>query len=428
MKRELTRRYSVLFEKRGVKKSFQFAQDLYRYGKLRELTSFTVWELFHRLGVFPKKDYLKFGHGEVITLENKGLNDLEFGEKIDSFFRSRGLSATRCEHNWKLLFFKDNEQIFGCLYPDDRDLYKSVDHGKSISFVKSFPEVIKSIFISSHNTIFVCVKGALYKSSDHGVSFKRVLDFGSSISYFRYNNAMTETPARTLIIGEYGNIWDKNKNRWTKLAYLYFSSDEGETWERSDFLIKKGTNKHVHLVKYSKLFNKVFMADGDNYKKLWVSDSLNATDLKNPDKWTPVNKFHIQMGGYTSVVENDEKIVFGTDYQGGTNFLVETKDGKKFNKTIVPDPYRRSPIDNMVQRKSKNGKEIWANLPYSTANTKCLLMYTADGGANWNKVFEYNRATHKVWLISSSNEIAEELYLSIENSKNSDRVVYKIAG
>jgi len=428
MKRELIRRYSVLFEKRGVKKSFQFAQDLYRYGKLRELFSFTVWELFHRLKVFPKKDYLKFSHDEAITLENKNLNGLEFGEKIDYFFRGKGLSVTRSDHNWKLLFIKDNEAIFGCLYPDDRDLYKSVDGGKSISFVKSFPEVIKSIFISSHNTIFVCTKGALYKSSDHGVSFKKVLDLGSSISYFRYNNAMTETPARTLIIGEYGNIWDKNKNRWTKLAYLYFSSDEGETWERSDFLIKKGTNKHVHLVKYSKLFNKVFMADGDNYKKLWVSDSLNATDLKNPDKWTPVNKFHIQMGGYTSVVENDEKIVFGTDYQGGTNFLVETKDGKKFNKTIVPDPYRRSPIDNMVQRKSKNGKEIWANLPYSTANTKCLLMYTADGGANWNKVFEYNRATYKVWLISSSNEIADELYLSIENSKNSDRVVYKIAG
>jgi len=429
MKRELTRRYSVLFERRGVKKSFQFVQDLYRYGKLRELTSFAVWELFHRLGVFSKKDYLKFNQGEVIKLANNKLYDLEFSEKIASFFRSRRLSATRCDLNWKLLFINQvNGEIFGCLYADDRDLYKSIDDGKSISLVTSFPEVIKSIFISSQNTIFVCVKGALYKSSDQGVSFKKVLALGSPISYFRYNNAMTETPTGTLIIAEYGNLWDEKQNRWTKLAYLYFSSDEGETWERSDFLIKKGTNKHVHLVKYSKLFNKVFMADGDNYKRLWVTDALNASDLNNPDNWKSLTKFHIQMGGYTSVVEGDEKIVFGTDYQGGTNFLVETKDGKTFKKMVVPDPYRRSPIDNMVQRKSKNGQEIWANLPYSTANTKCLLMYTADSGASWNKVFEYNRATHKVWLISSSNEIADELYLSIENSKNSDRVVYKIAG
>ena len=133
------------------------------------------------------------------------------------------------------------------------------------------------------------------------------------------------------------------------------------------------------------------------------------------------------MGGYTSVIENDEKILFGTDYQGGTNFVVETTDGEKFTNKIVPDPYRRSPIDNMVQRKSKNGNEIWANLPYSTANTKCLLMYSADGGKSWNKVIEYSGITHKVWLLNSSNEIADVLYFSIENKKSTDRVVYKIA-
>lgn len=235
---------------------------------------------------------------------------------------------------------------------------------------------------------------------------------------------MTETPDKTLIIGEYGNIWDQNG--WRKLAYLYFSSDEGETWECSDFLIHKGTNKHVHLVKYSRLFNKIFMADGDNYKKLWVSDALNSADLQDPDNWKPINKFHIQMGGYTSVIETDEKIVFGTDYQGGTNFIVETTDGERFTKTIVPDPYRRSPIDNMVQRKSKQGHEIWANLPFSTAGTKCLLMYTTDDGKSWNKAIEYSRSTHKVWLISSSNEIADELYFSVEDKINNDRIVYKI--
>jgi len=382
MGRELTRRHSVLFKKK-VGNPFLFARDIYQYGKFRELVSFIVWELFHKLRLFPKKKYLKFNNRDALSLENESLNSLEFGKKIDHFFSSRGLRITRSAHNWKLLFIS-HEEIFGCLYPDDRDLYKSTDHGKSIIFLKKFPEKIKSIFISNQNTIFVCIKGSVYKSSDRGGSFKKVLDLGSSESFFRHNNEMTETPDRTLIIGEYGNIWDKN--RWRKLAYLYFSADDGETWTRSDFLIKKGANKHIHLVKYSKLFNKVFMADGDNYKKLWVSDSLSASALQNPDQWKPVNRWHIQMGGYTSVVENDEKLVFGTDYQGGTNFIVATSDGETFAKTVVPDPYRRSPIDNMVQRKSKQGNEIWANLPYSTANTKCLLMYTADGGASWHKL------------------------------------------
>ena len=97
-------------------------------------------------------------------------------------------------------------------------------------------------------------------------------------------------------------------------------------------------------------------------------------------------------------------------------------------KRIVPDPYRRSPIMNMVQRRSENGNEIWAYLPYSTSKTKCLLMYTANGGESWNKVIEYSSSTHKVWLVSASNELADELYFSIEDLKNGGRVVYKISG
>jgi hypothetical protein len=134
------------------------------------------------------------------------------------------------------------------------------------------------------------------------------------------------------------------------------------------------------------------------------------------------------MGGYTSIVETEEKILFGTDYQGGTNFVVETRDCQKYDKKIVPDPYRRSPIMNMVQRRSKNGNEIWAYLPYSTSKTKSLLMVTTNGGESWNKVIEYNSSTHKVWLVSASSEPADELYFSLEDLKNGDRVVYKING
>ncbi len=420
---DLTKQYSSLFEKRGAKRLFSFIQDVYKSGKLREIISFAVWEIFHKFGLFPKGDYLTFGNNDSIILKNENPSNLDLTAKVTGFFRSKGLEALRCDHNWKLLYIKHDKEFFGCIYPDDCDLYKSTDGGKAVVLVHRFPERIKSIFVSSQDTIFVCLKGALYKSSDHGSSFERVLDLGSPISFFRFNNAITETPNKVLLAGEYGNIWDKTG--WRKLAYIYISLDDGKTWKKSDFLIQQGTNKHVHIVQYSRLLNKIMVADGDNYKKLWLSGSLDSTDFDNIN-WQPVNKFHIQMGGYTSVVESNGKIIFGTDYQGGTNFLVGTADGKKFDKKIIPDPYRRSPIDNMVLRKSKTGEEIWANLPFSTPNSKCLLMYTANNGKSWNKVFEYSRSTHTVWLINSSAEISNELYISVEDLRSNERVVYKV--
>lgn len=421
---DLTKRYSLLFENKGAKKLISFVQDVYKYGKFREIVSFAIWETFHKLGLFPKKDYLLFNNREAIALGNEKLTGVVFNQKITQFFKDRELSSTQCDHNWKLLYINNKGEIFGSLYPEDTELYKSIDYGKSVIFINRFPESIKSIFISSQNTIFVCVRGAIYKSSDGGASFVKALELGSSDSFFRFNNEMTETPSKLLIVGEYGNVWEKTG--WRKLAFLYISSDNGETWKTSDFLIQKGANKHVHIVKYSSSLNKLIVADGDNYKRLWITDALNASDFDNPN-WKPVNRFHIQMGGHTSFVESDGKLLFGTDYQGGTNFLIETTDGKKFTKRIVPDPYRRSPIDNMVLRKSKTGNEIWANLPFSTSKTKCLLMYSTDNGKSWNKVLEYKRSTHAVWLTSSSRETADELYFSVENLKNNDRVVYRVS-
>jgi hypothetical protein len=420
---DLTKQYSTLFEKKGIKRIFSFAQDVYKSGKLREIISFAIWEMCHKLGLFPKKEYLVFDKRDAIKLSGKSsIGSSEFDAATTGYFAGQGLYALKCDVNWKLLYSHHGE-IFGSIYPDDCDLYKSVDGGKTVVFLNRFPESIKSIFVSSQDTILVCLKGSLYKSSDAGKSFEKTLDLGSPISFFRFNNAITETPNKVLLAGEYGNIWDKTG--WRKLAYLYSSSDDGKTWKTSDFLIQKGTNKHVHIVKYSRILDKVMVADGDNYKKLWLSDPLDRVDFEKPN-WNPVNKFHIQMGGYTGVVESNGKVIFGTDYQGGTNFLVETADGKKFSKKIVPDPYRRSPVDNMVLRKSKTGEEIWANLPFSTPNSKCLLMYTADNGKSWNKVFEYNRSTHTVWLINSSTTICNELYFSVEDIKSNDRVVYRI--
>lgn len=423
MGRELTRRHATLFE-RKTGRPVAFARDVYQYGKLRELSSFAVWELLHRLHLFPKRQYLSFGRGEVLSLTDERPDRDAFLQLISRHFSGRGLALRRSAHSWKLLF-QDRAELLGCLYPDDRNLVRSSDDGATTTFLARFPERIKSLYVTRRGTLLVCVKGAVYRSSDGGIAFDRCLELGSGESFFRHNNEITETPDGTLLIGEYGNVWEGS--RWRPLAYLYVSPDDGTTWERTDFLIGRGTNKHVHLVYYSTLFDEVFMADGDNFKKVWACDEPTAAGLGDPDCWRPINRFHIQMGGYTSVVETDGRLIFGTDYQGGTNFIVSTRDGKSFEKRVVPDPYRRSPIDNMVLRRARAGNEIWALLPYSTPHSKCLLMMSSDGGASWERMIEYDRAAHKVWLLNASRDVSDRLYFSVEERKSGARVVFTVS-
>lgn len=423
MGRDLIKRYSI--DKLSGRNLFAFIRDVYGSGKSREFVSFAIWEALYKLGLFPKRGFIKFNDGDMLVLGKEGLHDPELSNRVGQVFKKWNLNVASAEHEWKRFFVDQNEYIYGYLDTDDRRLYRSTDNGKSLTLIYEFPERIKSLFVSSQNAIIVSVKGAVYAGRQAGdaFEFKRAIELGSSESFFRHNYAITEAPDKTLIIAEYGNVWENHN--WRQLANLYFSSDNGQTWKKSDFFIKKGTNKHIHIIHYSPLLKRLLLADGDNYKKLWISSPSDSFCLEDI-RWKPITKFHIQTGGYTSVVENDGKVFFGTDYQGGTNFIVESTDGRKFQKRIIPDPYRRSPIHSLVLRKTNKGNEIWANLPISNNRTRSLLMYTRDNGETWNKVIEYNSKLHTVSLIGASHHAMQDLYCSIKDVKSKDRIVYKI--
>ena len=68
MGRELTKQYSLPSEEKGIKNPVRFFQDIYQSGKSRELTSFVIWELMHRLRLFQKDKYIKFDKSEALIL------------------------------------------------------------------------------------------------------------------------------------------------------------------------------------------------------------------------------------------------------------------------------------------------------------------------------------------------------------------------
>jgi photosystem II stability/assembly factor-like uncharacterized protein len=423
MGRDLIKRYSI--EKLSLKDASRFLRDVYRSGKLREFISFIVWEVFHRLGLFSSKKYLKFNQGDVLRLHKGDALDSAFEENLNQRLHQHGLKAVKSAHLWKRLFIGNDGEIFGTLGSDSRELYKSLDHNASVDLVHTFSGKIKSIFISSRNNIFIAAGGVVYRGNVNGDLFEKVFDLSSPVSFFRHNYAMTETADGLLIVGEYGNVWENDN--WRAIANLYLSPDDGRTWEKTDFLIKKGINKHVHIVRYSRNLNRLFLTDGDNYKKLWLSDPVSDASSAGSITWKPITRIHIQTGGYTSIAESNGKIMFGTDYQGGTNFIIETQDGKTYTKKVVPDPYRRSPIHSLVPRQTENGDQIWANLPISTGKSRSLVMLTDDGGTTWTKLIDYDSRKHAVSLLSAAKTAVDDMYIAFKDLRTNDRLVYRIS-
>ena len=407
----ITKKYSHLAEKKGLNKLFHIllvspslAKDVLKSGKTREIISFGLWEIAHRIGLFS--NYITFKNKEPFYLEEgMDIESLDF----EAFSKDLPIMIKKII-NWKVYHVDSKGVIYGCLASENSVMYKSVD-GKTLEKLEKFDKEIKAVFISQEDVIFVNTKGHIYRSDDGGKTFTHALSLSKEGSSIFHHYGMTQIPAGELLVGEYGNV--SENGRWANIAYIYGSSDLGKTWEKSDFLKRQGVNKHVHMVKYSKLLERVVLADGDNKKQLWISKDLKNYKFSE-NAWDLKTHLHIQMGGYTSMCEHEDRLLFGTDYLGGTNFLVESRDGNTFKKKPIPDPYRQAPVHDLIKRKIGDKEEIWSVLNNPNSSTaKSLLMYSDDGGKSWQRVIEYSGRKHLIMINSGSLSSQERISFAL---------------
>lgn len=398
---------------------WRFFLTIHRVGKLHELISFVLWETAHRIRIYRVgSQYVEFTNTPFFSLGNDGFLPLDT-INANPFLTDSGLCFQPAAVDWQYCVEMNDGTTWGSCFANPNALYVSQNQRQLAVVVHEFSRPITSLFVSRQNALFVCSDGRVYRSDDRGKSFDMVLRLSTPISYFLFNRGMTELPDRTLLIGEYGSIW--HGRAWQNLAYVYYSTDGGDTWQTADFLLRQGVNKHVHLVQYSALLEAVFLMDGDNKKQAWINTSLSDFDEqagKQKSGWQLLNKHHHQTGGYMCMAETSEAVLFGSDYLGGTNFIVSTTDGKRFSKLVMPDPYRRSPIMNMVVRQSAAGSEVWA-VSYSclTGKAKSLLMCSKDSGKSWVRVIEFDGTKHEIRFASSAKS-PEFVYVSLTEFGN----------
>jgi photosystem II stability/assembly factor-like uncharacterized protein len=181
----------------------------------------------------------------------------------------------RLDINWSKIYIDNTGTIYGNTmeHPDTLFSYKN----NKLTLLHTFPDTIPGLFISKMNDIFVCSGGIIYKSKDGGLTFKNVLEYTSPRSCFRHNNSFTEDDEGNMFVGEY--ISEFVNKKWHFGAYIYYSNNGGDNWQKIDFLWHKGINKHIHLIKWSKNYGGLIMTDGDNKKKMWINKSKNFRDI-----------------------------------------------------------------------------------------------------------------------------------------------------
>ncbi len=233
---------------------------------------------------------------------------------------------------------------------------------------------------------------------------------------------MDETPDG-IVLGEYGTVVRQHKRWrfWQTVAYIHVSEDGGRSWRRLDFLANEPRNKHAHLVRYSRHGRRILVTDGDNVKRsFWISARKTAdqahVEQGRFDSW-------FYGGGHTAFCETNEATFLGTDYHGGTNWIVclRAEDGTA-TRRILPHPYRRYPVTNMHAVTDGGGAMVFASAVGGLSSRwRSLLFWSGDHGLTWNKLIDYDGIDVGVEILNGSEMRSAALVLSVSVASTNDR-------
>lgn len=428
----LTKEFKDLTSKKGIRGWIQqlpsilrFMRYIYTSQKIAELTSFIIWELRVRLGIMGPK--LQFSNEEPLSLEANTKENTPLKRRLKDILQKSKAAIHEMPDIGSIYLYEKNRG-WGYLRGKAQDLYHWEIEGNELKVLgqNSLKGAIQSIFVTSKGLPFVCENGTIHRQATNGSSFEEVLQMTYPFCHFRSHSGMAELPDQRLIIGEYGS--KLRNSRWESLANIYISEDMGMTWIKSDFLIEEKANKHVHIVHYFQHSNSLILTDGDNKKRLWINDTKKDLYKKlrtkdGPDGWRALTHFHLQMGGHLSAAEFEEMAFLGTDYFGGTNFMLSTKDFKCFNKQYLPAPYRRSIIYSMQTA----GNSLWALVkPPYFRSCRGLLMMLKKGTNKWKKVIHFDHHLWDVNMISNSVELVDSVMIGIKHKISKKQRVFRI--
>jgi hypothetical protein len=155
-------------------------------------------------------------------------------------------------------------------------------------------------------------------------------------------------------------------------ALLYVLRAGDAQWTTIDTLARR-VDKHCHIVFFDPASQIFYVTCGDNRK------ILATLDLKGQEaNLQIVSDGAGKTGGYLSAVPWEGGFLCGTDYTGGTNFLVLIRGGRIVRKEVLRNPFRRSVVTSMVAARHRLLFAAW-NKGYLPGCCNGLLLRSPTG-------------------------------------------------
>ena len=339
--------------------------------------------------------------------------------------RSHKFSVVESATKWAVITESGEGIIFGVTHDRPNVLQRADSVLSTPTYLFEFNKFISCVFISNSGRMFVATIGEVHLSKNGGTNFDLVLQLSDNDSAVWHNHGMDETP-QGLIIGEYGNVRSRTWNFWKPVAYLYLSQDDGDSWRRFDCLVQTGA-KHVHLVKYSRRFDRLIVTDGDKRKQsYWVDIDVIDRMKVREFKMARFDSF-ARGGGHTGFAETENATILGTDYRIAPNSLICVNSSEDGSARMLPRPYRHSPVMNMLCMEHRAGTIIFAYL-YNGLCPFCAnaLIYSDDDGESWCSLIEFDKYIQ--FSIANGHQGSNRsLVLCYSNSKSGENRTFVVS-
>jgi len=249
-------------------------------------------------------------------------------------------------------------------------LLKSQNHGEDWTFVYEFENQIQGIHPDGYGNLFVSTShdrwdaigsGEIFKSSDGGDTFRKVLALGAGAA-MNWNFA---SRAGTVFISEYGYKGDSGNNA----RRIFRSLDFGETWEII-FEPPPKNEWHNHKI--------LLAADGTLYQS--IGDGENARIIRSTDGG---DTWHVAVYGFhpTSAFEVDGYILWGLDSGAVPGVIRHCRISNSISQSLaLPYPFN-GPAYAMAKAR---GAIFTGFLSYQGQSFPGSLFYTQNGGESWH--------------------------------------------